>query len=333
MVEKFITAAVVHTARLELNVVDTKATEQITNPIYLLNQRIKSENGAVEFTATPLNGQQWCVKLLCRLTEQSCFFSHSRTASNKQRAKTEAAQDILNYLNANPMTVEQLRAPAPPNSGEAHILPIDINDYYQSPYSCQSSMSSVSTPTDTKWPNSPEMNSIHISAEDNDETLQRLSDLLLGGSAQTPKEDQSKKRPRQNLFSASDDQEMPYIKQEEEYKTVQQSTEQNNFNERVVSFFKQMFDKNRSLLSMTKLNPGQSKSVLLSLVVPLQEILHVDIQTAQTGSSHSPLFHAQVVLKSKTKPNVFLKTEGVAQRKKDAEQQAFQRLIHIITQQ
>ena len=61
-----------------------------------------------------------------------------------------------------------------------------------------------------------------------------------------------------------------------------------------------------------------------------QEKVFAESRAEQVGSSHAPLFTAEVILKSKQSSSVFLRTEGLAKRKKDAEQTAFYKLVQLL---
>ena len=101
--------------------------------------------------------------------------------------------------------------------------------------------------------------------------------------------------------------------------------------EKILKYFRKLFTAHRLVLLQCRTTPGQSKTVFLSFVVQHQDEMRVDITIQQGGDSHTPMFHAEVVLRSKTKNNVFIKTEGQGRRKKDAEQQAFNKMIEIVT--
>ena len=101
--------------------------------------------------------------------------------------------------------------------------------------------------------------------------------------------------------------------------------------EKILKYFRKLFATHRLVLLQCRTTPGQSKSVFLSFVVQHQDEMRVDITIQQGGDSHTPMFYAEVVLRSKTKNNVFIKTEGHGRRKKDAEQQAFNKMIEIVT--
>lgn len=181
VVEKFIKSAVIHTASLELNEISDKPNKQMTNPLYLLQQTISNNKGHFDTSATPLEGM-WCVKITCKLTDQSNIFSHARNAPSKQKAKTEAAQDILTFFNGHPELFEQLKTPA--TRTDEYALPITPDMFYQlsNVTSRQSSTCSIPS-TETSM------------VIDSDETVQRLSELLLNGSQQV----ESNKRLRQSF--------------------------------------------------------------------------------------------------------------------------------------
>lgn len=101
--------------------------------------------------------------------------------------------------------------------------------------------------------------------------------------------------------------------------------------EKILKYFRKLFAAHRLVLLQCRTTPGQSKTVFLSFVVQHQDEMRVDITIQQGGDSHTPMFHAEVVLRSKTKNNVFIKTDGHGRRKKDAEQQAFNKMIEIVT--
>lgn len=124
VVAKFIKHAVIHVASLELQESIEKTNE---NPIYLLQQIVKSKNGIFDSSSSSVNGL-WRVGVICKLTESSILFSHARVGQSKQQAKTDATQDILNYLSTH--SVELNMPAAIPG---VYVLPIGHNTYRVSP--------------------------------------------------------------------------------------------------------------------------------------------------------------------------------------------------------
>lgn len=58
--------------------------------------------------------------------------------------------------------------------------------------------------------------------------------------------------------------------------------------------------------------------------------VRVDIDTSITGSSHGLVFTTQVTLQSKEYSNGIIQLQGFARKKKEAEVQAFYRLICLL---
>jgi hypothetical protein len=398
VVEKLIEAAVLHIVGIELGLVQSKKNQmerqkqEQDNPIYTLNQLIYTKGGTIDTTAQQAPSLTWEVKITAKFNASSIMFSHSRIAQSKQKAKTEAAKDILNFMNQRPDVYEQLQQPADGMS-EIHALPISEADYYRlAPIATsdnliqqvkQEKKQQQSNSSTANWTGG-DPNNIHIPYTDDEDAIQLMSNLLLNGNnamdVEMTDESPTKKRQRQSIFNAypdivtcNDDNDiasrpMPvptsstsphpeiktedpaseilaaiqqpppaqpvssvtYIKTEEEFTPFNQPTTTPVYNEKTVAYFKNIFIPHRHLLIQTLSMPGQSKSVFLSLVLQHQDILHVEVKSQQGGSSHSPFFSAVVILKSKSKPQAFLKTEGMSKRKKDAEQMAFAKLIELL---
>jgi hypothetical protein len=420
VVEKFVESAVIHIVGIELGLVQTKKTQlelqnqENENPIFAFNRLIYTNNGTIDTTSQDAPNRSWQIKITAKLNSTSLLFSHSRIGQSKQKAKTEAAKDILNFLAQRPDIYEQLQQPGD-SMAEVHTLPISEEDYYhltpvtaistdnlfqqprqqqqqqqQQQEQQQQLQNQQRTLNTTDWAGGDPSN-IHISYTDDEDAIQLMSNLLLNGNSgsvdvEMSDESPTKKRQRQSIFSPfcdpvardnNDDNSrtpfMPvpsssappsdqhpviktedsasailaalhqppplpptprspvtYIKNEEELNMFNQPFIAPVYNEKVVAFFKKIFIPHRHLLIQTLDMPGQSKSVFLSLAVQHQDIVHVDVKAQQGGPSHGPVFNALVTLRSKLKPQVFLKTEGMAKRKKDAEQMAFSKLIQLL---
>ncbi|KAI9484173.1 MAG: hypothetical protein EXX96DRAFT_648802 [Benjaminiella poitrasii] len=382
-IEKLLKPSVISIVDSQLHpTVKVKMT--IDHPAYVLNQLINSNNGTFDTKADKTFDNHWKVTYICQLTKSSIVFCHARVAQNKQKARMEASRDILAFLDNQPDIFEQLKAPVDENQQQQpYILPIETSEYYY--------QSSPTTSTDgkqkildvTDWTTNSPGNSVHISAEDNDAAMGRLSDLLLGTGMDVDVErnQRNKKRPRQSIFGLTEtiagnitnspvkqNLQIPTLKEEtidmeitknsilaaiQEPVQIQQNvtyTHDNsnsfdlfnnttpnkgshNSDAKAVQFFRSIFHGHRHLLKSTLDLPGQSKSTFLSLVKKYEEDVQVDIRTQTGGSSHDPIFFAEVALKSTKKPEIFLKTNGTARRKKDAEQAAFYELIALLAKE
>lgn len=101
-------------------------------------------------------------------------------------------------------------------------------------------------------------------------------------------------------------------------------------NPNVIAHFKEVFKSNRNALTVALGMPGQSKSIFLSLVLQNSDKVQCESAIYQVGPPHGPVFSAKIVLKSKRYGNVFIITEGVSRKKKDAECHAFHKLVNIL---
>lgn len=399
IVEKLVETAVLHIINIELGLVQTKKKQLENqnstndNPIYALNQLIYSNNGAIDTTSQEASNFTWQVKITAKINSTSVLFSHSRIGKSKQKAKTEVAKDILNFLTQRPELYEQLKQPSD-GTANVHALPILEADYFHlnpatpitnDELKQQGRIQQQEPLNTTDWVgNDP--NNIHISCTEDEDAIQLMSNLLLNNGSidvEMSEESPTKKRQRQSIFSpygdsvsnnSKDENRAPpmpiptsaappnqnpnvkiedsasdilaalhqpppatqaepvvtYKKIEEEFDPFNQPAPTPVYNEKVVAFFKKIFTTHRHLLIQTLNMPGQSKSVFLSLVHQHKDVIYADVKSQQGGSSHNPFFNAIVTLKSKLKPQLFLKTEGMAKRKKDAEQMAFTKLIELL---
>lgn len=326
------------------------STNQADNPVKLLHELIQAKSGTLEAEAHETEDKKWEVKIVAKLNEKALSFSHARTNASKQKAKTEASRDILTYFTNYPDVCQHLQVPVE-GEVEIHVLPISENDY------CH-----LFAETTTTTANRPALktadwsgDSVNLSTSSHEEATMLLENLLLDSKMDVDSDPRQVKRARQSTQEADDDNnnnstaqqaegglEQPasnvtYIRDEATFQPFNQPPEgpvdeaTATRQEKILRYFRKLFAPHRLVLLQCRTTPGQSKTVFLSFAVQHQDELLVDISTQQGGDNHTPLFHAEVVLRSKTKINVFLKTEGHGRRKKDAEQQAFNKMIELVT--
>ena len=325
---------------------------QAENPVMALHQLLQTNNGAMEAEAYETEDKRWQVRIVARFNDKSLPFSHARTSNSKQKAKTEAARDMLTYLSDHPDVCQYLQVAVEGAAADTHVLPISESDYCHLFAVESAARSALKT---SEWSGQ----SANLSQTTHEEATQLLENLFLGSSSMDvdtdPRQIKRQRQSTQGLGSSSSsdainteplDQQPPqnasqgnvtYIKDEETFQPFNQPMEQpidevtTTRQEKIVKYFRKLFATHRLVLLKCRTEPGQSKTVFLSFVVQHQDELLVDIAIQQGGDSHTPLFHAKVVLRSKTKPNAFLTTEGCGRKKKDAEQQAFNKMIEIVT--
>ncbi|RCH79623.1 hypothetical protein CU098_004647, partial [Rhizopus stolonifer] len=386
VVEKFIEAAVVQVIHLQL-----KTAFAFKNPIWELNNLIATIQGDVEYSfATLEDNVQFQVIVKVRLASSGCIFSHTRIAYKKQKAKALACKDILNYFEKHPNVYEQLmQVASPQDSSVVYPLPIPKEDYvvadefpYPEPATPTPQSKAKSKNQPVNW-STNDPNHMHINPNDYQDSIQLLSDLLLGEGTEDNEDvnmsDESpnkKKRTRDNKPPQLTERSEPHIKQEPDLEaesvsllsTIKQpsprqstlnhrislqplipeqispqeqriQTQTNNIlatpkplelNEKVLIYFKKIFGNHQRLLHQSLSSPGQCKSIFMSLIVQNQDKVFCKVKSEQMGPSHAPLFTVEVVLKSKFDSQVFIKTNGIAKRKKDADQLAFCKLVEII---
>ncbi|KAI7903582.1 uncharacterized protein BX663DRAFT_506973 [Cokeromyces recurvatus] len=377
-IEKLLEKTVIHLTNFYLNVAIKTSIE---HPTYALNHLIQSKEGSLNMESEQTIDSLWKITLTCQLTKNGIAFSHTRIAISKQKARMVASKDILIFLEKHPEYFEQLKVPANYQQ-EAHVLPIDPSDYYNStpstpPSSVSKGIKKELTPVD--WTVNSNSNTIHISALDNDDddAIRRLSNLLLGTGMDVDMEgnQRTKKRPRKGIFDLTESIAQPVssvdqrmIKQEYQFQTpvktenvdvedvkssilaaIQEPTtsitppqqppmsctyntsfphgpvnpnirqikeEEFSYETKVIRFFSSIFSEHHKLLRNTLDQPGQSKSVFLSLVKLHEAEVQVDITVQKGGMPHNPVFQAEVVLIFIPNPKFFLRTEGVAQKRK-----------------
>lgn len=327
-------------------------TGQVENPVMALHQLIQTHNGTLETQAHETDDKRWQVRIVARFSEKSLPFSHARTSSSKQKAKTEASRDMLTYLSGNPDVCQHLQVAveAAAEAADAHVLPISENDYCHLFAADTNSNHTRPALRTLEWSGE----SANLSQSSHEEAALLLENLFLDSKMDVDSDPRQIKRQRQSTqevdssgavkTEAVDPQlqqpkstNVTYIKDEDTFQPFSQPPEQpldemtTTRHEKIVKYFQKLFATHRLVLLKCRTEPGQSKSVFLSFVVQHQDELLVNIAIQQGGDSHTPLFHAQVVLCSKTKQNVFLTTEGYGRKKKDAEQQAFNKMIEIVT--
>ncbi|OBZ82716.1 hypothetical protein A0J61_09233 [Choanephora cucurbitarum] len=418
VVEKFIEKSVLH-------VVDTFMTGascKSKNPIWELNNLMATKRGDIKYSSTKSeDNTETQVILEARFGSHCTVFSHSRTSTNKQKAKTAACSDVLEFFRKHPDIFEQLVAPAQNDTGMVYPLPIPPEEYtlIQGPPQTPTPTSRPSNAAQFASSNQPVQWSstddghTHIKPSDYNQSIQLLSELLLGGDAAENEDvDMSdgtptKRKRSKDRLSLETNNQTPFIKQEPSMEsesqhllnvikqpsptqstmagsiqslgnplsqtnpysalgqqpnvtleqplvpmqTTQDSQVANpqqqhilkvqpngipvtnktlNQDEKVLLFFRKIFMNYHRLLSQSLSLPGQCKSIFLSLVVQNQEKVFAESRAEQVGPSHAPLFTAEVILKSKQSSSVYLRTEGLAKRKKDAEQTAFFKLVQLL---
>lgn len=362
-VEKFIEPSLLQIIAIELG-----QTQRKYNALEKFNILISQHGGSVKTVAAETPSKQWQVEVIARLKPTSALFSAKRTASSKNKAKSAATQDILNYFEKNPEIYNQLGM-AGVESDQVHPLPIEESDY--------SDAGDPTTPNGTTNGSPVNPNNVHVSLNHDEDAVKQLSRLLLGDGSDSEDSDiaesPTKKRMRdysrpngmtgmECMFPTADttaavkiEEPIPTIPTNNDNTTTtttattvtltmpikQEGTDSNfnpyigseqtvEINPRIVKYFKDIFKNNNNTLSHAITMPGQSKSIFLSLVVQNQDKVQCDYLTRQVGPSHEPVFSAEVVLKSKQYGNVIITADGVAKKKKDAECVAFQKLVKIL---
>ncbi|KAL9540669.1 hypothetical protein MBANPS3_009553 [Mucor bainieri] len=333
----------------------SSSSSQDENPVQLLHQQIQSNGGTLETQAQETDDKRWQVKLVARFNDKSLPFSHARTSGSKQKAKTEASRDIVTYLSSHPDVCQQLQVPVEGDAPDIHVLPISEQDY------CHLFAEHTTTSSSTRpalktldWSG----DSVHLSQSSHEEATLLLENLFLDSKMDVDTDPRQVKRQRHSSSSSNtqepvDSTQQPssstpsptaarpsnvtYIQDDETFQPFNQPPEAPmdeaaaTRHDKVVKYFRKLFASHRLVLLQCRTMPGQSKTVFLSFVNLHPDELLVNIANQQGGDSHTPFFHAQVVLHSRTKSNVFLKTEGHGRRKKDAEQQAFNKMIELVT--
>ncbi|KAG1094818.1 hypothetical protein G6F42_018680 [Rhizopus arrhizus] len=323
---------------------------QDENPVKILHEMIQANNGTLETEAHEMPEKKWQVKIVAKFNEKSLLFSHARTSNSKQKAKTEDSRDILTYFTNNADVYQHLQI-AIEGAADIHVLPISESDY------CHLFAENTDTRPPLKtsdWSG----DSVHISQSSHEEATMLLENLFLESKMDVDTDPRQVKRQRQSTHELRDsamvktepseqqqqqlladtmEANVTYINDQETFQPFNQPPDAPideataSRNEKIIKYFRKIFATHRLVLLQCRTQPGQSKSIFLSFVVQHQDELMVDITVQQGGDSHTPLFQAQVVLRSKTKTNVFIKTEGHGRRKRDAEQQAFNKMIEIVT--
>lgn len=357
-VEKFIEQPVLAIVENQLN--EAKSFAQEEGPLQKYHQLIISNYGG-SIQSTPKQTSvgtlyQWEVTVTTKIIPTSAPFSHTRIAGSIRKAKTAAYQDILNYFDTHPNDFEQLKLPVV--EAKDFILPIKEEDYSF----IEAHITTVSPNSEDDSNNNS--NNYHISLND-DDAVRKLSALLLGNSMDTEMLDDphTRKRMRDDQKTGLDNMFSPItpIKSEEktptfnafslfsekkeeeveETKVVENITqteptfnpfnstdsELKEVNPRIIHYFKNIFKHHRSPMLTAIGMPGQSKSTLLSLVLLNGDKMECNGETLSVGLPHAPVFSAKVRLQSKEYKNVFIITEGVATRKKDAECAAYHKLV------
>ncbi|KAI7893193.1 uncharacterized protein EV154DRAFT_479632 [Mucor mucedo] len=393
-VEKFIENAVIQVAAIalgEATAISQKMNQQ-ASPIGKFHEMVQQGGGSQTFTVKETPSKHWQVEIVAKLGQTSIYFSHSRIAHSKQKARAAICQDILNHLEKHPDFLNQLQQPNV-ESTDVHPLPISEEDY-----AVVSELNGNYPSATTSNAMESDPNNVHIAFKQDDDTVSLLSKLLLGPSDMDQDDDMAesptKKRARglESIFSpptptastapataitsttnemevintrleeetmaveiegtqeeqvTADESAMVTVKEEPTDMTIKEDTtpaestidSYNPFlssqpaaetNPKILAHFKEVFKHNRNTLSVAVGMPGQSKSIFLSLVLQNGEKVSCESETKQVGPPHGPVFSARVILKSKRYANVFIITEGVSRKKKDAECHAFHKLVNIL---
>lgn len=101
-------------------------------------------------------------------------------------------------------------------------------------------------------------------------------------------------------------------------------------NPQVIIFLKNLLRDNRTTLGYATNMPGAAKSHFLMIVQRYADKLQCGTKTSQIEPSHAPLFTAKVTLQSREYGNVVMTTQATARRKKEAEVQAFHKLVCLL---
>ncbi|GAN03943.1 hypothetical protein MAM1_0051d03399 [Mucor ambiguus] len=338
-------------------------TNQAENPVKVLYELIQANGGILETESHETDDKRWQVKIVAKFNEKSLLFSHARTSSSKQKAKTEASRDILTYFTNNPDVCQHLQVPAAEGASDIHMLAISENDYCH--LFTENTTNTRPALKTSDWGGER----LNLSQASHEDATLLMENLFLDSKMDVDMDPRQVKRQRQStqelsgsaiVKTESSEHQQPlispsptspllqqptntmesnvtYIKDEETFRPFNQPPEAPmeeaaaTRQEKILKYFRKLFAPHRLVLLQCRTNPGQSKTLFLSFVVQHQDELFVDITVQQGGDSHTPIFRSEVVLRSKTKLNAFLKTEGHGRRKRDAEQQAFNKMIEIVT--
>ncbi|KAI9255337.1 hypothetical protein EDC94DRAFT_617366 [Helicostylum pulchrum] len=195
-VEKFIESSVLQIIAIELGQVNAANAkpQRKYNALEKFNILISQHGGSVKTVASETPSKQWQTEVIARLKPTSALFSAKRTASSKNKAKSAATQDILNYFEKNPDVYNQLGMPGV-ESDHVHPLPIEESDY--------SDAVDPTTPNGTTNGNGNVLdpNNVHVSLNHDEDAVKQLSRLLLGDGSDTEDSDvaesPTKKRMRE----------------------------------------------------------------------------------------------------------------------------------------
>ncbi|KAF1800314.1 hypothetical protein FB192DRAFT_1438582 [Mucor lusitanicus] len=106
----------------------SSSAKQDDSPSKLLNEMVQAKNGTLKTEEHEVEGENWRVNIVAKLSEKAPSFSHARTSASKKKAKAEASRDILTYFDSNKDVYERLQVPVE-GEADSHVLPIRENDY------------------------------------------------------------------------------------------------------------------------------------------------------------------------------------------------------------
>ncbi|KAI8371068.1 hypothetical protein BD560DRAFT_489587 [Blakeslea trispora] len=333
IVEKFIERAVLHIVDTLVNGTSCKSK----NPIWELNNLVATKHGDIKYSTTKSeNNAETNVMLEARFGNNCPVFSHSRSSFNKQKAKTAACSDVLQFLNKHPDIYEQLVAPAQNDANVVYPLAIPLEEYTVLPSPPQPSTPtprpsiaarsplSSSSNDPVQWSSTDEHHT-HIKPSDYHDSIQALSELLLGNDTVEGEDVDMAESPtkRKRSKDVLPNNQSPFIQQEPDLQSESQH---------LLNVIKQPSPTQSTVIgSLQPLgNPLSQTNPYSALGQQPHEKVFAESRAEQVGPSHAPLFTAEVILKSKQSSSVFLRTEGLAKRKKDAEQTAFYKLVQLL---
>lgn len=196
-VEKFIESSVLEIISIELGQTQTQTKYNAKyNALEGFHVLISQHGGSVKTVAEVTPSKQWQVEVIARLKPTSALFSAKRTASSKNKARSAATRDILNYFEKNPEIYNQLGM-AGVESDQVHPLPIEESDYSDAGDTTSSHGTTNGSPVGR--------NNLHVSLNTDEDAVKQLSRLLLGDGSDSEDSDiaesPTKKRMRDHSRS------------------------------------------------------------------------------------------------------------------------------------
>ncbi|KAI8884402.1 hypothetical protein K501DRAFT_284889 [Backusella circina FSU 941] len=352
------------------------------SPVYILNHRCASNGGRIEIKYNQGAPNIWKANILCKLNRDSTTFTTEASCSSKLKARTVCCQMVLSYLKENPAEEEKLEAYN--STTDVYKLPVvqpeldmDMNEDVQSIQ--PTIINNKCNQTSVQIPSQKQEDTFkYIAYEGDDEdTIERLSNLLLGPEERAGNKRQRKTEgifddmktnikvkvepvaenfvnsngmitPSPTFITNNDkssnyhtpvvmdmemDNKAPPGSQPNQMENPQPTNQYTLFTAPEATatakgLFQKIFKSERVKMRGLK-KSYDAKGAILSYIPSKPQNITVNVEIKSAGGAQDPHFVADLEIKC-ANPAIALYTKGAAKKKREAESQAYCRLIETL---